>query len=306
VGLEGGRTVSTEIWAYKLKVGEALMQALQRCGEAMPVYASRVMPVLIRGSRPTGSTSRGSGPGEGGGEGPGVGGAERGEWRARAEALEEEGHFRASCLSGMADLMAWMGWSSRLYLTDVLDLVLSILTLDGRGGEGGGRVSNGGNGAESYQGRGKRKGGKGGEEDGGKDTGEDEAQGGQAGLEAAHRKAKVLVRRASAYLVLRLVRGLGPARLLPVLGLPALEACLRVLDRVRGWGEEDGVTRLHADRARAALDLALLEPVLDSLDPNGRVSALQALTERLERRRESGVLREVGGEGKGEDGAKDL
>jgi hypothetical protein len=54
------------------------------------------------------------------------------------------------------------------------------------------------------------------------------------------------------------------------------------------------------------LDLALLEPVLDSLDPNGRVSALQALTERLERRRESGVLREVGGEGKGEDGAKDL
>lgn len=101
---------ATALWQYKLKVGEALVQSLQRCGEAMPVYAPRVLPAFIKGGQP--------GPAMVEGEVLG--------------AVLEEAHFRASCLSGLGDVCECLGWSLQRHVHDVCGLATGILAVEAR------------------------------------------------------------------------------------------------------------------------------------------------------------------------------
>lgn len=218
----GGTPTPTAAWQYKLKVGEALIQALQRCGEAMPVYAPKAVPAFIKGSQPSSSSSSSF--------------QKNKEEEEDAGAVEEEGHFRASCLSGLADVCELLGWSLQRYRSDVVDLAVSVLTHE------------------------REKGG---------------------GSSEARAKARTLVRRAAAFLLERLVLGLGSERLLSVLGLPTLQEIMKVLDRTAAEDKDD-VTRLHAERGKEAVEYALLQPVYDRMDPREHIS-LQALTERLKR-----------------------
>eukprot|EP00624_Nannochloropsis_granulata_P007641 evm.model.NODE_886_length_11563_cov_32.173485.1 len=297
-GEKGGVLTPTEVWQYRLKIAEALVQALQRCGEAMPVYAPKAVPAFIRGSRPPSlpPSSTSSAPAAA----PITSSQEEEEEEEEEEdiekagSVEEEGHYRASCLSGLADVCELLGWSIQRYRTDVLDLALAILTREREEG------SNGESSSSSSRRRRKKK---------TKEKGEGEKGKEESLLAVARRQAQTLVRRAAVFLLERLLRGLGSQRLLPVVGVSALQKIMEVLARTEGCGEGDEVTRVHARRAREEVELALVQPVYDSCDPRGRVSALQALTTRLEGGREGGMggmlremMREVEEEGRGERG----
>jgi hypothetical protein len=316
-GKEEGVWTSTEMWQYKLKIGEALVQALQRCGEAMPIYAPKAVPAFIQGGQPSSlpPSSTSSTPAAAPSTTTFSQEEEEEEQLKQAGAVEEEGHFRASCLSGLADVCELLGWSLQKYRTDVLDLALAVLTREreegsrssGSSGSSGKKknkekINEGEEGGQGKQKNNEKK--EGGEE-------EEEEEGKEPPLVVARRKARMLVRRAAAFLLERLLRGLGSQRLLPVLGLSMLQQIMEVLARVEGYGERDEVTRVHARRGREEVELALVQPVYDSMDPEGRVSALQALTERLERGREGGMgelmeemMREVVEEGGREGGRK--
>jgi len=237
----------------------------------MPVYAPKAVPAFIQGSQPSSlpPSSISSTPAATAAAATTTVSQEENEEEEmeKVGAVEEEGHFRASCLSGLADVCELLRWALQKYRTDVLDLAFGILT----------REREEGSSSSSSSSRRKER------KEGG---GEEEAE---APLVVAQRKARMLVRRAAAFLLERLVRGLGSERLLSVLGLSTLQQIMEVLVRTEGYGERDEVTRVHARRGREEVELALVQPVYDSLDPNGRVSALQALTERLERGREGGM-----------------
>lgn len=215
---------TTAAWQYRLKAGEALAQSLQRCGEAMPVYASKVLPAFIRGAQPGPAMTASSA-------------SSTGEEEAEivAALVEEEGHFRASCLSGLGDVCEALGWALQRPARDVCGLAAGILAME----QGGGAP-------------------------------------GSSQVAAARAKALALVRRGAAFLLERLALGLGPARVLAVLGFGGLqevtEAARRCAERDR-----DAVARLHARRALAAFEAALLEQVYERVDPSRAVTALEEL-----------------------------
>lgn len=220
----------TAAWQYRLKVGEALAQSLQRCGEATPVYAPRVLPAFIRGAQP--------GPGfwrRVGHDGGGMG---------AVEAVEEEAHFRASCLSALGDVCEALGWSLQRRAHDIVELATGVLALE-QGRRGAGAASSSGAGA-----------------------GDDEA------AAAGRARALAVVRRGAAFLLERVALGLGPSRVVPVLGLEGLQAATEAARRA-SERDRDEVVRVHARRALGAFEAALLEQVYERMDPSRTVTALQ-------------------------------
>ena len=101
-------------WTFQMKAGEALVQSLQRCGQSMPVYAPKVIPVLIQGAQPQADIRP----------------LEEEEGEDDVEQRKEKAHFRASCLSGLADVCELLGWSLRRYLNDIIDLSMGIIKLE--------------------------------------------------------------------------------------------------------------------------------------------------------------------------------
>lgn len=148
-----------------LKVGEALVQSLHRCGQAMPIYAPRIIPIFIQGAQPSKEEEKGIGSAQ--------------EKQQQKEEMEEQAHYRASCLSGLAEICELLGWSLRRYFTEIMDLSMTILTREQQQSQ---QVGSGDEDSKSKS------------------------------------QASTLVRRAAAYLMERMIKGAGPERILAVWG----------------------------------------------------------------------------------------
>ena len=140
--------------SQRLKIGEAVVLSARRCGEAMPKYARFYVNAFVAAARersdgergPGGGTSASpdgigpkSGPessssssmldggGGGGGRGTGGAGAIGGD-----DSLEsrERYHFRASCLSNLAEVCQLLRWSLGRSSQDVVGLGVGILLME--------------------------------------------------------------------------------------------------------------------------------------------------------------------------------
>lgn len=84
------------VFWQRLKIGEAVVLSARRCGEAMPKYAHYYVNAFVAAARERQGATEGA-------EGP----------PAAADALEgkERSHFRASCLSNLAEVCQLLRWS---------------------------------------------------------------------------------------------------------------------------------------------------------------------------------------------------
>ena len=112
--------------SQRLKIGEAVVLSARRCGEAMPRYARFYVNAFVAAAR-----ERSDREGEaGGGSGGAVGGA--GAIGVHGDSLEsrERYHFRASCLSNLAEVCQLLRWSLGRSSLDVVDLGVGILSME--------------------------------------------------------------------------------------------------------------------------------------------------------------------------------
>eukprot|EP00752_Nemacystus_decipiens_P002917 g2714.t1 len=139
--------------SQRLKIGEAVLLSARRCGDAMPKYAHLYVNAFVVAARerlPSGGgsdgtgtsgdrTCSGSGSSCGGGApgGEGSGGAstppgEREAGKGSATSLEskERCHFRASCLSNLAEVCQLLQWSLGRFSQDVVDLGVGVLSME--------------------------------------------------------------------------------------------------------------------------------------------------------------------------------
>lgn len=125
--------------SQRLKIGEAVLLSARRCGEAMPTYAHFYVNAFITAAREWSSSNQGGGEERGTGaeslSSPGlVGqGSEAEVVGGRGDSLEskERYHFRASCLSNLAEVCQLLGWSLGRFSQDIVDLGVGILSMEG-------------------------------------------------------------------------------------------------------------------------------------------------------------------------------
>ena len=136
--------------SQRLKIGEAVLLSARRCGDAMPKYAHLYVNAFVVAARerlPSGSSSSSSSDGtvssgdrtcSGGSGAPGGGGrglpAPSGEEASKGSATslesKERSHFRASCLSNLAEVCQLLRWSLGRFSQDIVDLGVGVLSME--------------------------------------------------------------------------------------------------------------------------------------------------------------------------------
>ncbi|CAM9178721.1 unnamed protein product [Ectocarpus sp. 13 AM-2016] len=137
--------------SQRLKIGEAVLLSARRCGDAMPKYAHLFVNAFVVAARERSSDGNGGGGGGGGG-GPGGDAAsaspgsaavirgtaaEVNQKSSSSSSLEskERYHFRASCLSNLAEVCQLLRWSLGRFSYDVVDLAAGVLSTETGGSE---------------------------------------------------------------------------------------------------------------------------------------------------------------------------
>lgn len=104
--------------SQRLKIGEAVLLSARRCGDAMPKYAHLYVNAFVVAAR-----ERLSPPtlaGEEAGYGPPTSSLES----------KERCHFRASCLSNLAEVCQLLRWSLGRFSQDIVDLGVGVLSME--------------------------------------------------------------------------------------------------------------------------------------------------------------------------------
>ncbi len=107
--------------SQRLKIGEAVLLSARRCGEAMPKYAHFYVNAFVVAARERSSTSDGGG-----------GGGDADAAKGPPSPLEsrERYHFRASCLSNLAEVCQLLRWSLGRFSQDVVGLGVGVLSME--------------------------------------------------------------------------------------------------------------------------------------------------------------------------------
>lgn len=142
-GGSAARAAATLPLSQRLKIGEAVLLSARRCGEAMPKYAHFYVNAFVVAAR---ERSLPSGGGDGGAfdeeknsvapggaaAAAGSGGGEIGTAKGPPSSLEskERYHFRASCLSNLAEVCQLLRWSLGRFSQDVVDLGVGVLSME--------------------------------------------------------------------------------------------------------------------------------------------------------------------------------